>query len=132
MNRRKLKVIIESTMANSSGAFLDEIDQNMSFPFTPSFPSVFDMMPLPSSSDDPWDYGFSHMLDVSDYLFDCPQNIVATSASNVPVNAEVVNTLVTPNSWNDATAATGNENVGKDVTDAGKGENQHQDKTNKE
>ncbi|KAG5023768.1 hypothetical protein AAZX31_07G219900 [Glycine max] len=116
-----------STMANSV-AFSDEIpnmSMSTSFPFSPAFSSIFDMMPPPppSSSHDPKApnnfAGFMDLLAVpADYyapsLFDWPQNTTATSApppltaqinhplpspasSNVPDGSEVLNTPASPN-----------------------------------
>ncbi|TKY54262.1 WRKY transcription factor 48 [Spatholobus suberectus] len=114
-----------STMANSV-AFSDEIPSmsmstNMSFPFSPAFSGIFDMMPPPpppSSCDDQKASnfgGFMDLLGVPDYgssLFDWPQHIAATLApatqishplpspasSNVPDGSEVLNTPASPNS----------------------------------
>ncbi|XP_020230271.1 probable WRKY transcription factor 48 [Cajanus cajan] len=135
-------------------AFSDEIS-NMSFPFSPAFSSIFDMMsPLPPSlCDDPEfsDFGgFMDMLSLPDYTWH--QNIVTTSAPpppeitqplqslpspNAPNSFEVVNTSLSPNSLpilsppNEVTdKATENKNETKDETmnsDKG-GENNDQDK----
>lgn len=117
-----------STMANSV-AFSDEIPNmtmTMSFPFSPAFSTIFDIMPPlppPPSSSLPHDpkasnFPFMDLLAVPDYtpsLFDWPQNTAVTSpppppaptqithalpspaSSNVPDGSEVLNTPPSPN-----------------------------------
>jgi len=102
-----------STMANSV-AFSDEIPNmpiTMSFPFSPAFSTLFDIMPPlpppPSSSfaHDPKasNFPFMDLLGVPDYtpsLFDWPQNTAVTSPPPLPAPTQITHALPSPASSN--------------------------------